>query len=119
MKIHIEIIIGVILLGILVIFLNPTHLLMPDSITLMLILGLLIGFLGFIGLVWKERANDEREVSHIAKAGRLSFFSGATMLVIGIAVQAFQHEVDPWLLYALFVMVFTKLISRAFHNLHS
>ncbi len=116
MKIGIEVAIGIVLLVILGIFLNPTHLLMPDSINMMLILGLIIGFLGFIGLVWRERPNDEREVAHIGKAGRLSFFSGAAILVIGIVVQAVHHEIDPWLLYALSVMVLAKLISRTFHN---
>lgn len=119
MKIRIEVIIGIILLGILGIFLNPTHLLMPDSVNMMLILGLILGFLAFIGLVWREHASDEREAIHIGKAGRLSFFSGAAVLVIGIVIQAMQHEIDPWLLYALSVMVLAKLISRTFHNLRN
>ncbi|MFZ1721877.1 MAG: hypothetical protein WAU07_05225 [Microgenomates group bacterium] len=119
MKISIEVIIGIVLLGILGIFLNPTHLLMPDSINMMLILGLILGFLAFIGLVWREHASDEREVMHIGKAGRLSFFSGTSILVIGIVIQAMQHEIDPWLLYALSVMVLAKLVSRIFHNLRS
>ncbi len=119
MKIGIEVIIGIVLLGILGIFLNPTHLLMPDSVNMLLILGLIIGFLGFIGLVWREHASDEREVMHIGKAGRLSFFSGAAVLVIGIVIQAMQHEIDPWLLYALSVMVLAKLVSRTFHNLRN
>ncbi len=117
MKIHIEVIIGIVLLGILGVFLNPTHLLMPDSVNMMLILGLIVGFLGFIGLVWREHASDEREVLHIGKAGRWSFFSGAAVLVIGIVVQAMQHDIDPWLLYALSAMVLAKLVSRTFHNL--
>ncbi len=119
MKIGIEVIIGIVLLGILGIFLNPTHLLMPDSVNMLLILGLIIGFLGFIGLVWREHASDEREAIHIGKAGRFSFFSGAAVLVIGIVIQAMQHDIDPWLLYALSVMVLAKLISRTFHNLRN
>lgn len=116
MKIGIEIIIGIIVLGILGIFLNPTHLLMPDSVNMMLILGLILGFLGFIGLFWREHASDERDTVHMQKAGRLSFFVGATILVVGIVIQALHHEIDPWLLYALSGMVLTKLISRAFHS---
>lgn len=112
----IEIIIGIIILAILGIFLNPTRLLMPDSVNMMLILALILGFLGFIGLVWREQANDEREAVHMQKAGRISFFVGATILVVGIVIQALHHDVDPWLLYALSGMVLTKLISRAFHS---
>ncbi len=116
MKMGIEIVIGIIVLGILGIFLNPTHLLMPDSVNMMLILGLILGFLGFIGLVWREQASDERDEVHIQKSGRVSFFVGMSVLVIGIVVQALKHDIDPWLLYALSAMVLTKLISRSFHN---
>lgn len=112
----IEIAIGVVVLGILGVFLNPTHLLMPDSVNMMLILGLILGFLGFIGLVWREHASDERDAVHMQKAGRISFFMGATILVVGIVIQALNHKIDPWLLYALSGMVLTKLISRVFHR---
>lgn len=118
MKLYIEITIGLLVLAILGIFLNPTNLLMPDSLTLMLILGLILGFLGFTGLIWREQASDEREATHIEKAGRYSFFSGAAILVVGIVVQAMKHAIDPWLLYALSVMVLTKLITRTVHKLH-
>lgn len=112
----IEIIIGTIVLAILGIFLNPTNLLMPDSVNVMLILGLILGFLGFIGLFWREQPSDERDTVHMQKSGRVSFFVGATILVMGIVIQALNHDIDPWLLYALSGMVLTKLISRAFHS---
>jgi len=119
MKITAEILIGLVVLGILGIFLNPTHLLMPDSINVLLILGLILGFLAFIGLVWREQSSDEREAVHIQKAGRFSFFIGAIILVTGIVFQALRHEIDPWLLYALSGMVLSKLASRFFHNLRN
>lgn len=119
MKITTEVIIGVVVLGILGVFLNPTHLLMPDSINMLLILGLILAFLGFIGLVWREHASDEREEVHIQKAGRFSFFIGAIILVVGIVLQALHHEIDPWLLYALSGMVLTKLASRFIHTLRN
>jgi low temperature requirement protein LtrA len=114
-----EILVGILVLGILGFFLNPTHVLMPDSLNMMLVLVLLLGFLGFVGLFWREHASDERESIHMQKAGRLSFFVGATILVIGIVVQAVQHDIDPWLLYALAGMVLTKLLSRIFHSLRN
>ena len=119
MKLSFEILISVVILGILTVFLNPTHLLMPDTINTMLMLGLILGFLVFVGLVWQERANDERESSHIHKSGRISFFMGSAILVVGVVIQAFHHNIDPWLIYALAGMVFTKLISRVFHYFKS
>lgn len=119
MKIASEIVIGTLVLCILGVFLNPTHLLMPDSVNMLLILSLILGFLGFVGLIWRENASDEREAAHIQKAGRLSFLVGESILVLGIVVQALGHEIDPWLLYALSGMVLTKLLSRAFHRFHN
>lgn len=115
----IEILIGVIVVGILGVFLNPTHLLMPDSLNLMLILGLILGFLSFVALFWREQGSDERDTVHIQKSGRISFFAGAAILVVGIVFQALQHNIDPWLLYALAGMILTKLVSRVFHKLRN
>ena len=107
---------GVIILIILAVFLNPTHLLMPDSVNTMLLLGLIVVFLVFVGMIWREKADDERDSLHIQKAGRYSFLAGSIILVVGIVVQATKHEIDPWLLFALSGMVLTKLISRIYHN---
>ncbi|MBP9781494.1 hypothetical protein KBC89_02460 [Candidatus Woesebacteria bacterium] len=119
MKMIIEILIGIIVLSILGVFLNPTQLLMPDSVNMLLIVGLILGFLGFTSLFWREKASDEREAVHMQKAGRFSFFVGTSILVIGIVMQALRHDIDPWLLYALSGMVLTKLISRSFHSLRN
>ena len=114
-----EVLICIIVLCILGVFLNPTHLLMPDSVNMLLIMGLILGFLAFIGLVWRENASDERDEVHKQKAGRVSFFIGAIVLVVGIVIQALHHEIDPWLLYALSGMVLTKLLSRIFHTIRN
>lgn len=112
-----ESIISLLILGILILFLNPTHLLMPDTINSMLILGLIISFLVFVGSVWREKAKDEREALHIQKAGRISFLVGSAILVVGIISQAQKHNIDPWLIYTLSAMVLTKTIARIWHKL--
>jgi len=116
MKIKIEFFISLMILAILGVFLKATDLLMPNSTNMMLMVGLIVGFLGFVGLVWREHASDERDVAHIQKSGRLSFLFGASVLVIGIVFQASNHNIDPWLIYSLSGMVLTKLISRIFHH---
>ncbi len=116
MKLFIEVIIVVILLGVSVVLFNPTHLLMPDSVSTLLMLGLIVSFLVFLGTIWKEKATDERDAQHIYKSGRIAFFIGATILVVGIIVQATKHDIDPWLLFALAGMVLTKLASRIYQN---
>ncbi|MBP6979870.1 hypothetical protein KBB41_02395 [Candidatus Curtissbacteria bacterium] len=111
-----EIIVGLAVVIILVVFLNPTKLLMPVSVNLMLILCLVLVFLAFVGLIWKEKSVDERDGLHIQKSGRLSFLVGSTVLVIGVVVQSYRHEIDPWLIYGLTAMILTKLVARIFHN---
>lgn len=116
MRTIIEITLGLLIIGILGIFLNPTKLLMPDSVNTALILGLIVVFLVFVGVVWRERAGDERDAMHMQKAGRLSFFVGISILVAAIILEALMHDIDPWLLLALSGMVLTKIISRIYHS---
>lgn len=108
----IELVLSVILLLILSMLMNPTHILMPMSVSMVLVVALIIGFLSFVGLVWQEVAHDEREALHMSRAGRWSFLAGGSIVVIGIAWQTLHHDIDPWLLYALSAMVLIKLIAR-------
>ena len=97
-----------------IIFLNPGHLTMPDTVNSLLILGFIVAFLTFAAFVLKEKSKDEREELHILKAGRISYLSGVGILVIGIILQALKHEVDPWLVIAICVMVLSKIFSRIY-----
>lgn len=102
--------------GILVLILffvvNSEWLLMPKNTDMMLVLGLIVSFLVFAATIWKESPADERENLHRLNAGRMSFLIGSVVLVVGIAVQAMEHNIDPWLVYALIAMVAGKIISR-------
>ena len=107
-----EIIFSLVLIGLLTIFLLPTKLLMPMSSSVMMILVLIIVFLGFSIFIWKEKAHDEREHLHILNAGRISYFIGCLILICGIIIQSLSHNIDPWLIYTLIVMVLAKILSR-------
>jgi len=116
MKNSLEVIIAILILSILWTFLNPMDLFMPDSTNTMLTLALIITFLVFVALIWREKASDERDLLHIQKSSRISYFIGTTILVIGVVIQATRHQIDPWLLYSLSAIVITKVISRIFHR---
>ena len=92
-----EITASITLIVILALFLLPTSLRMPESAEVSLLLTLIVVFLIFASVVWKEQARDEREELHMLKAGRFSFLSGALILVIGIINQSMHNEVDAWL----------------------
>lgn len=113
----VEIITSIIIAGIAVVFLNPGHLSMPDSLNSMLIVVIILAFLAFSGLVLKEKSSDERETMHIMLAGRLSYLVGIGVLIFGIVMQAFNHGIDPWLVIALCAMILSKLLARIYSNL--
>ncbi len=112
----IETISAIAILGIAILFLNPGHLTMPDSMQSMLIIGLIISFLTFAAYLFREKSSDERESVHILTAGRISYLVGVGTLIIGIILQALRHEIDPWLVISLCAMVFAKIASRIYSN---
>jgi len=109
-----EVLTSAVLIGLLVAFLNPTGLLMPESSEMMLLVLFAVAFMAFLGFFWKERAADEREHAHQLAAGRISFFVGSTVLTVGILFQALRHDIDPWMVGALILMILAKLFSRMY-----
>jgi len=112
----IETISAIVILGIAILFLNPGHLTMPDSMQSMLIVGLIVSFLTFSAYLFREQSSDERESMHILTAGRISYLVGVGTLILGIIFQALEQEIDPWLVIALCAMVFSKLLSRIYSH---
>jgi hypothetical protein len=106
-----------IIIGILLLFIRPTKLLMPDSLSLMVTLLLILAFIIYVSLLWKEKSTDEREELHRLNAGRISFITGATVLIIGVVVQSLKHNVDPWLVFTLSAMVLAKIASRIYSRI--
>lgn len=105
------------ILFIAVLFLNPGHLTMPESIVSMMIVGIITAFLFFAAYILNEKSADEREAIHILRAGRISYLSGVATLIAGIIVQGINHEIDHWLIIVLCVMLLSKLISRIYSRL--
>jgi cbb3-type cytochrome oxidase cytochrome c subunit len=111
-----DVIVSLLLLAVLAVVVLVEDLLMPMSNLMVAMLGLIVVFIAFAVFVFKERAADEREHQHMMLAGRASFLAGAAVLVAGVVIQSFRHDVDPWLVYALAVMVLAKLITRIYEN---
>ena len=111
-----EIILSIIILGLLGVFMNFEPLLMPMSMVTTFSLALIISFFFFMTIVWREKAHDERENLHKLFAGRISFLVGSVILVLGIIVQAYHHNVDPWLIYTLGGMILSKLFIHLYQR---
>ncbi len=106
-----EIIISLILIALLILFLNPFGFWMPTILLMMMMLGLIVVFSAFAIFIWREHARDEREGLHKMMAGRIAFLAGTVVLVIGIIVQSFKHELDSWLVVTLGVMILAKTMG--------
>lgn len=77
---------------------------------------LIITFFFFTTFIWKEKGKDERENLHILNAGRISFLTGALILVIGIIYESLIFAIDPWLIFALIGMILAKLIAHLYQS---
>ncbi len=111
-----ELILSLILIIVLIVCLNPFGLLMPPPMVMALILFLVIIFGVFSIFIWKERRGDERENYHKIISGHFAFLTGSTLLIIAIAYQELNHELDPWLVLILIGMVLAKLLSQFYSN---
>lgn len=109
-----EIATAVVLIAILIMFTESTGLSMPTNMGPMFAVFLTVTFLVFSSFVWKENSADERESLHVLNAGRISFLAGSFVLVVGIVYQSFKHSIDPWLVYALVIMILAKIASRVY-----
>lgn len=112
-----ETISALLVMALLVIFLRPPGLLMPKSTEMLVVALFILSCFAFLGFIWKEHAQDEREEAHQYTAARVSFFIGSLILTLGIILQALMHEIDPWLVATLGIMVLTKIVTRIYSNL--
>lgn len=111
-----EFLITVLFIFVVLLFLHPSEFLMPMSMEASLVILMVAAFLAYLGLIWKERAADERDDHHRLNAGRLSSLAGVTVLVSGILYQNLTHHIDPWLIATLVAMIITKAAARAYSH---
>ena len=104
-----EVVVSLILIVLLVLLLNPFHFWMPTNILMIMLVGLMVIFAIFASFVWRENAKDERELLHRMFAGRVAYLVGTGTLVLAIIVQCFSHQLDPWLVLVLVLMILSKI----------
>jgi uncharacterized membrane protein YgdD (TMEM256/DUF423 family) len=104
-----ELAVSLVFIALVVLKLDPFGLLMPNQVQ-MSILALLVAAAGlYAGVLFRQRARDEREALHLYRASRFAYIAGVALLVLAIVVQSFQGGADPWLFYILAGMVIVKL----------
>ena len=95
-----------------ILLLNPFDFWMPNMIIICILVTMLALFALFAGLVLREKSQDERDDVHRGLAGRNAFLSGSFVIIIGIVIQGYAHEVDTWLVIALITMIMAKVATR-------
>jgi len=105
----IELILSGVILVLLTLLLNPLDFWMPDSMHMVILVGLVVVFSLFALFIYREKAKDEREVLHRFIAGRFAYLIGTTTLVIGIVFETLNHRYNTWLLLTLGIMILAKI----------
>lgn len=114
-----EVFVSVVFLALLALKLDPFRLLMPNHVQ-MVILALVVAVFGlYAGILFRQRARDEREALHVYRASRFAYISGVALLVVAIAVQSFQGGADHWLFYILGGMVIVKMAILVWSRLRN
>ena len=96
--------------------LNPFHLWMPDMAQIAVLGCLLVAFAVLSVFLLQESARDEREATHRMLAGRVAFFTGSLILVIGIAVEGMHGTPNLWLVFSLAGMILGKVAARFYSD---
>lgn len=112
-----ELTVSMILIVLLLIFLNPFNFFMPSEVVMMLIVALVVLFILFCVFIFREQASDEREVLHRYIANRYAYFLGSGTLVLAIIIQEMQHNLDPWIVVALVVMILAKIVGLLYSRM--
>ncbi len=96
--------------------LNPFHFWMPGMTQLAVLGCLLVAFAVLSVYLLQENGGDEREAAHRMRAGRVAFFIGSLILVMGIAVESAQGTPNMWLVLSLAGMILGKVVARFYSD---
>ncbi len=114
-----EIIVSAVFLVLLALKLDPLRLLMPNHMQ-MIVLALVVAVFGvYAGLLFRQKARDEREAFHLHRASAGAYVAGVALLILGIAFQSFSGKSDPWLFYILGGMVVAKMALLVWSHLRN
>ena len=113
---YIQIVSATLVLILATLLLNPFHFWMPGMAQMAMLGSLLVAFGVLSVYLLQEQAGDEREIAHRMLAGRIAFFIGSLVLVIGIAVESMHGTPDRWLVLALAGMILGKVCVRLYSD---
>lgn len=112
-----EIIISLALIGLLVFFINPLDLFMPNALHPFMVPFLIVLFIIFAGFLWKEAPGDERDQMHKFIASRLAYFATIATLIVGVVIQSVNTGIDPLIIIAICIGLLAKIIGLIYGHI--
>ena len=112
-----ELVLSVSLIALLLFFLQPLTVMMPTPMHPLMIPLLVILFVIFAGVLWKEHPADEREQLHTFIASRFAYFAGIAVLTIAIIIQHQSGSIDPWLVISICVILLAKILGLLYGHI--
>ena len=107
-------VVALVLVTLLALIWNPMHFWMPNMAHMSVLGLLLICFVAYAAFILREKAEDERDILHRMFAARAGFFTGTTILTIGVFLDALDGTADKWLVLTLVAMIIAKLATRLY-----
>lgn len=102
----------------LLLLLDPLHLMMKVMLSMGVIVVLIFLYLIKFFLIWREKPQDERDLAHRFKSSWASYSTVSVLLFMGVIVEALQGDVDVWLITALAGMFISKLVSLLYLEIY-
>lgn len=102
----------------LVLLVNPFHIVMKLMLSAGVIALLVILYLVKFFIIWREKPQDERDLEHRLKSSWASYSSVSVLLFVGVIVEALSGGVDIWLIVALTGMFISKLVSLLYLEIY-
>ena len=102
----------------LVLLLNPLHIVMKLMLSAGLLLLLVVVYLVKVIVIWAETPQDERDLHHRFYASWMAYVAASLILFAGIVAEALQGTIDVWLIAALAGLLFTKLVVRTYLEIY-
>ena len=106
-----ELSVGLGLVVLLLVIFNPWNMFMPGYLVMGFLIGIIVLYVAFAIFLWREQSGDEREQYHRLFADRIAYLVGSGLLIVAIVIQELAHALDPWLIFALVMMVLAKVIG--------
>ena len=111
-----EILFSSALLLVILIKIDPLHWFKPNAMQMLLLAILVAGMAIYVGIIYREKARDERESQHLYRASRAGYLVGVVALSVLVIIQDLRRSLDPMVLIVLALMIITKLAVLKFNQ---